>query len=293
MIEVMRGVLHALLQSTVAPAVAQSGDLDEAVKSLKRAVVAFSATQSEASKETLARHFGKSGRWVYLHLDPPAKSKRGRKKKSAASQPRPAPNALSPLGEGKVSLSPNAEDTTQSLLRHVLQLAATHYPNPLTVDEIQRHLHKSADGAENIDEEGVRSLLGLYTNMGMLKAESLGADGQAIAFAAPSRVIKTQAQTAQQRLNMIAHRAQAIFPIAMSYVMGDEEARFSSTSVRLHRRHLLAALTDCRAFIIQRFNEAVEASLDDDPDELLEGDVVDYTLLLLGGAYAFVDKAKG
>lgn len=263
MVVLMKQVLDALLRNAIAPAVARSGDLDEAVKTLKKSVVGFTATQASVPKDVLAKHFGKSDRWVYRYLEDLSREKRQGK---ATGELQPPP---------------------RSLIEKIMQLVVSQYPTPLTAQEIQAQLERDQ---QRVDLGELQALLGLYADIGLLKAEALGADGEVTGFASPARVAVSEARALHERINLVALRSRAIFPIAMSYVQGDEEARFSYTQVRLMRKHLQAAIRDCRKYMVERFNQAVEDSLKEDPEERAESEVVDYTLLFLGGVRRFDDQ---
>lgn len=263
MVVLMKQVLDALLRNTIAPAVARSGDLDEAVKTLKKSVVGFTAAQATVPKDVLARHFGKSDRWVYRYLEDLSRERRRASK------------------EGKEPPAP------RSLIERVMHLAVTRYPDALTAADIKSHLDKEG---HRIELGELESLLNLYSNIGLLKAEAMGADGEVTGYASAARVSALENKPLTERMNLVALRSRAIFPIAMSYVQGDEEAKFSYTHVRLMRKHLVAAVRDCRLYMVERFNQAVEDSLKEDPEEREESEVVDYTLLFLGGVCRFDDQ---
>ena len=256
MMVLMRQVLNTLLENMVAPAVAASGDVDEVVKTLKKAVVVYIDQRYSLPKDLLARHFGKSDRWVYRYLEELSRQKR----------------------KGQ----PAAEEAPQedSLQKRILYLVVERYPEALTARQIQQLLDAKSF---QIEHKELESMLRLYADAGLLKAEAIGADGTTMGYASPVRTMTMETREMAKKMNLIGTRSRAIFPIAMSFAKGDDEARFSYTHVRVRRKLLAAAVNDTRAFMMKRFNQAVEESLLEDPEERDDTDVVDYTLLFLGG----------
>ena len=76
-LELLDRVVGTLIRNVIVPVVAKTGQMDQAVKSLKRAAVELLITETDASKTTIADHFGKSNRWAYRMLEEAKEIKEG------------------------------------------------------------------------------------------------------------------------------------------------------------------------------------------------------------------------
>ena len=76
MLDLTRQALESLTTAVLVPAVAKTGEVDDYVRAVKRGIVEFIARRYQAPKEVLARHFGKSDRWLYRQLEDALKARR-------------------------------------------------------------------------------------------------------------------------------------------------------------------------------------------------------------------------
>lgn len=252
MLDLTKQALEILTRSILIPAVARTGEVDEYVRDMKRAIVEFVVEHYQTPKEVLARHFGKSDRWVYRQLEDAIK----------ARQDTPAKG---PAHDG------------QRLLIDVITFFQERYPAAATPGECSRALKANAWELNGVE---LAPCLALYVAMGYLEeVREHGSDG--VKYRVPGRHLSHTARDANERLAFLQKHSEALLPIAISYLRGDEGARFSFSKAQVLPQYFVEAMRDVRQYQIKRIMKAVEDSMRDDPEELQPR--VTFASLLLSG----------
>jgi hypothetical protein len=261
MLDHMKEVLGIFLENLISPGVARTGEVDEVVKSLKQALVRYVVDRHAAPKDVIARHLGKSDRWLYRQLEDSELAKK---------------EPLSPPHEG------------HRLLYEVLKFYHARSPQSGTVTECAKHLRQIQ---WKISTSELEPLLTLYSGMGYLERleGEPGKEEASYRALAPTYTVKASGE--RERLQLLSRHTGAILPIALSYLRGDEVARFSMSEGEVLEKHLKAAVRDIWQYQVTRLNQAVEASIQEDPDE--RGQKVKYRALFLCGLGPFYDDPKG
>lgn len=258
MIQLVSQVLESMLINVITPAMARTGDVDRVVDILKKSVVTYAAERTDEGKETLARHFSKSNRWVYRFL--------AEQRKEIEDGP--------------------PEPTVDSLINMIMNIYYQAYPRELTPKECAEEI--KARGRRGVSAAVVEPLLNVYTDLGLLKRT----ERRPAKYQAAGRVYELNAKGTDARIERLGQRCQAILPIAVSYGRGDEGASFGLGQGRLMQKHWEVAVRDCRSYFMRRFNEALEASRLEDPDEEMEGEWIDWLALFLTGLGSIEDIKK-
>lgn len=257
MLNHMKEVLGIFVENLISPGVARTGEIDEVVKTLKQGLVKYVVERQAVPKDVIARHFGKSDRWLYRQLEDFEQAKR-----------EPVPIAH----EG------------HRLLYEVLRFFHARAPQPGTTTECAKHLRELK---WKITVAELEPLLYLYAGMGYLERRE-GANGKEEAsYRALTPTYTVKATGERERLQLLARHTSAILPIALSYIRGDEVARFSMSECEVLEKHLKVAVRDIWQYQVMRLNQAVEDSIQDDPDE--KGQKVKFRALFLGGLGPFLD----
>ncbi len=239
MLDLTKQALEILTQSILIPAVARTGEVDEYVRDMKRAIVEFVLDQYQTPKEVLARHFGKSDRWVYRQLEDAIKARQENPSKG-------------PVHDG------------QRLLIDVITFFQERFPGGASPGECARALKTQAWTLNGVELE---PCLELYVAMGYL--EELREPGvEVLRYRVPSRHLTHTAKDQSDRLALLRKHSEAILPIAISYLRGDEGARFGFSKASVLPRYFVEAMRDVRQYQITRIIKAVEDSMRDDPEEL-------------------------
>lgn len=255
----VRDVLAALTESLITPTVAKTGELDEFVNGVKMGVVQHLAKHSDAAKDILARHFGKSDRWVYRML---SEFKSYLEDQSSESQ----------LGR-------------RQIMSDLLFYVQTHYPEGVGVAECRRLL---GDKGWRLSEPDVAGLLSLYVDMGLLelvepsrggalrgegdKGSHLKRSAATLLYRSPQVTNRpvVDSDIYRDRLDMIRDRLGSLTPILVAYVRGEPGATLGIDRASVLPQHYEQAATDIRRFAVRRVQEAVLATLEEDPDERQE-----------------------
>lgn len=260
MLDHMKEVLGIFLENVISPGVARTGEVDEVVKSLKQSLVKYVIDRHAAPKDAIARHFGKSDRWLYRQLEDSEQAK-------------------------KEPLTPHEG---HRLLFEVLKFYHAQSPQRATVTECAKHLRAMS---WKISTAELEPLLTLYTGMGYLERREPEHGQEEASYRAIAPTYTVKATGERERLQLLARHTGAILPIALSYLRGDEVARFSMSEGEVLEKHLKAAVRDIWQYQVTRLNQAVEASIQEDPDE--QGQKVKYKALFLCGLGPFLDDPKG
>lgn len=252
MLDLTKQALETLTHAILIPAVAKTGEVDEFVRDMKRAIVEFVVDHYQTPKEVLARHFGKSDRWVYRQLEDAIKARKEAE------------------GTGQVH-------DGQRLLIDVINFFQERYPKGATPGECARALKIRSWDLNGVElEPGLE----LYVAMGYLE-EIKGNNGEPARFRVPSRNMFHTAKDLNERVALLMKHSEAILPIAISYLRGDEGARFSMSKASVLPQYFVDAMRDIRQYQIKRVIKAVEDSMNDDPEESKPR--VIFASLLLGG----------
>jgi hypothetical protein len=223
---------------------------------MKQAIVEFVVQHYQTPKEVLARHFGKSDRWVYRQLE----------------------DALKARQEANLNRGP-AHDG-QRLLLDVVTYFQDRYPDGATAAECSRALKSLAWKLNGVELE---PYLELYVAMGYLE-EAHEPASDTVRYRVPARNLTHTARDQQERVALLQRHAELLLPIAISYLRGDPGARFAVSKASVLPRHFEAVMRDIRQYQIKRIIQAVEDSLKEDPEELEPR--VTFVSLLLSGALA-------
>lgn len=259
MLDHMKEVLGILLENVISPGVARTGEVDEVVKLLKQAIVKYVVERHAVPKDVLAKHFDKSDRWLYRQLEDFEQAKR----------------------------EPLTPHKGHQLLYDVLRFYHTAVPDGGNPTACAKNLRQRKWKISTMELE---PLLNLYAGMGYLERQE-GKPGEEPNYKAVGHTYTVTAKGEHERLQLLARNSAAILPIAVSYLRGDEVARFSMSEGEVMERHLKAAVRDIWQYQVKRLNQAVEDSIQDDPDE--QGPKVKYRMMLLSGLGPFFDDPKG
>jgi len=259
MLDHMKEVLTIFLENLVSPALARTGEVDEAIKTLRQGLVKYVVHRYAGPKDALARHLGKSDRWLYRQLEEWEHAQ-------------------------KESLTPHEG---HRLLFEVLKFYHASRTTQATAITCARHLRKQR---WKITTAELEPLLDLYAGMGHL-VRIEGGLGEEPSYRAVARTYSVRAENERERLQLLARHSAAILPIALSYLRGDRAARFSMSEGEVLEKHLTAAVRDIWQYQIKRLNQAVEESIRDDPEE--KGPKVTYRALFLCGIGPFFDDPQG
>ncbi len=259
MLDYMKTVLEVFLERVISPGVARTGDVDEVVTFLKQAIVKHVVERHPAPKDILARHFDKSDRWLYRQLENAEQRKR----------------------------EPKTPRKGHQLLYDVMTFYAAHLPKRATPTACAKYLRQHK---WKITTAVLQPLLDLYAGMGYLQRFE-GKPGEEPEYKAVEPTYTVKAEGEEERLQVLERNAAAILPIAVSYLRGDDVARFSMSEGEVMERHLKAAVRDIAHYQVKRLNQAVEDSIMEDPDE--QEPKVKYRMLLLCGLGPFFDEPEG
>ncbi|MFM7199420.1 MAG: hypothetical protein ACKO6N_01400 [Myxococcota bacterium] len=259
MLDHVKEVLGIFVDTVVSPALARTGEIDEVVRALKQGLVKYVVERHGAPKDVIARHLGKSDRWLYRQLED---------FETARKEP----------------LEPH---DGYRLLCDVLNYYTSLAPQTAGVTECARHLRAIKWKISTLELE---PSLSLYAGMGYLERVESEAGGEA-RFRAVSSTYTVKASGEQERLQLLSRHMGAVLPIAISYLRGDEVARFSMSEGEVLEKHLIAAVRDIWQYQVKRLNQAVEESIKEDPDET--GRKVKYRAMLLYGLGPFFDDPRG
>ncbi len=259
MLDLTKQALESLTQAVLVPAVARTGEVDEYVRDMKRAIVEFVVEHYQTPKEVLARHFGKSDRWVYRQLEDALKAR-----KNGASK--------APSHDG------------QRLLLDVINFFQERFPEGATPGECSRALKARSWDLNGVELE---PCLSLYVAMGYLEGRHDSETGQVI-YSVPARNLTHTAKGQEERGALLRKHCEFILPIAISYLRGDEGARFGFSKASVLPRYFVEAVRDIRQYQIRRIIEAVADSMRDDPEEKQHR--VTFASLFLTGA---IDPEEG
>lgn len=260
MLDHMREVLSLFLENVISPAVARTGEIDEVVKTLKQGLVRYVVEKHAAPKDVLARHFGKSDRWLYRQLEDSELARE----------------------------EPWTPHEGHRLLYEVMRFFHEPAPREATVMEVAKHL-RTHNWKISTDE--LESLLELYSGMGYLAGVENAQTGRERIFRARASTYTVKASNERERLQLLSRHTGAVLPIALSYLRGDEAARFSMSEGEVLEKHLKEAVRDIWQYQVARLNQAVEASILEDPDEV--GPKVRYKAMFLCGLGPFFDDPRG
>jgi len=259
MLDYMKEVLGVFLDRVISPGVARTGDVDEVVRLLKQAIVKHVVERHSVPKDVLARHFGKSDRWLYRQLESAEQAKR----------------------------EPLTPHKGHQLMYEVLKFYTSSLPKGATPTTCAKYLRHRKWKISTME---LQPLLDLYAGMGYLQ-RSEGKPGEEPEYRAVEYTSTVKAKGEHERLQLLERNAAAIMPIAVSYLRGDEVARFSMAEGEVMEQHLKAAVRDIAHYQVKRLNQAVEDSIMDDPDE--QEPKVRYRMLLLCGLGPFYDDPEG
>ncbi len=259
MLDYMKEVLGVFLERVISPGVARTGDVDDVVTFLKQAIVRHVVERHAVPKDVLARHFGKSDRWLYRQLENAEQRKR------------------EPLEPHK----------GHQLMYDVLTFYTSSLPGRATPTACAKHLRQRKWKISTME---LQPLLDLYAGMGYLQRTE-GKPGEEPEYKAVEHTSTVKAKGEQERLQLLGRNAAAMLPVAVSYLRGDDVARFSMSEGEVMEQHLKAAVRDIAHYQVKRLNQAVEDSIMDDPDE--QGPKVKYRMLLLCGLGPFYDDPEG
>ncbi len=260
MLDHMKEVLGIFLENLISPAVARTGEIDEVVKSLKQALVRYVVERHAVPKDVLARHLGKSDRWLYRQLEDSEQAKR----------------------------EPFTPHAGHRLLYEVLKFYHEPAPRRATVTECAKHLRQMN---WKISTSELEPLLDLYAGMGYLERREGEPGKEETSYRALAHTYTVKASGERERLQLLTRHTGAILPIALSYLRGDEVARFSMSEGEVLEKHLRTAVRDIWQYQITRLNQAVEASIQEDPEE--QGPKVKYRALFLCGLGPFYNDPRG
>lgn len=260
MLDHMKDALGIFVEHVVSPAVARTGELDEVVKNLKQGLVKYVVERHGAPKDVIARHLGKSDRWLYRQLED---------FEAARKEPSAEPH------EG------------YRLMCDALGYFSSQAPRAATATECARHLRQLK---WKISTQELEPALTLYAGMGYLQPVE-GHSGEEIQFRAVSNTYTVKASGERERMQLLSRHMGAILPIAISYLRGDEAGRFSMSEGEVLEKHLIAAVRDIWQYQVTRLNQAVEDSVKEDPDET--GRKVRYRTMFLCGLGPFFDDPRG
>lgn len=253
MLDLTKQALEILTQAVLVPAVAKTGEVDEYIRDMKRAIVEFVVQHYQTPKEVLARHFGKSDRWVYRQLEDALKARQEMPQKG-------------PAHDG------------QRLLLDVVNFFQERYPEGATAAECSRTLKGQSWKLNGVELE---PYLVLYVAMGYLE-EMRGANGEPVRYRVPARNLTHTAKDQHERIALLARHSEVLLPIAVSYLRGDPGARFGFSKASVLPKHFEETMRDIRQYQIKRIIKAVEDSMQEDPEELQPR--VTFASVLLSGA---------
>ncbi len=266
MLSQMKVVLGIFVENVMSPAVARTGELDEVVKTLKQVLARYVVDRHAAPKEVLARHLGKSHRWLYRQLE------------DMEQEPtRP------PRGDGGHK-SHEGHRLMCDSLRYFHEIS----PSSGSATACAMYLR---DHGWKISTFELEPLLELYSGMGYLDRLPREKPTDEVAFRAREAVYTVKASGREERMQLLERHSGALIPIAVSYLRGDEAARFSMSEGEVLEEHLISAVRDIWRYQVRRLNEAVEASIRDDPDEV--GPKIRYRAMFLCGLGPFFDDPGG
>lgn len=232
MINLLDRVLETLITHTISPAVVRTGQIDDAIRVLKRSAVHVAVSATQQSKAVLARHFDKSDRWLY-RMEEDAR---------AAEQDR-------------------AQAAGRPLIYDVMEILFLAQPEPvsttLLVDDLsQRRIVR--------DRSEIEAQLNIYVATGLIEAVETGDE---LGYRARSRFFEVREDGLEARLSRISRAADHIMPTAVAYARGAEGSRFGSITVNASPEEWAACVKDCHEFLHRRVHQAVERTLSADPFE--------------------------
>lgn len=259
MLDHVKDTLGIFLDAVVSPAVARTGEIDDVVKTLKQGLVKYVVDRHGAHKDVIARHLGKSDRWLYRQLEDFEAARR----------------------------EPIEPHEGYRLLCDALGFYTSVAPKAATVTECARHLRALKWKISTLELEPA---LTLYAGMGYLDRIEPEAGGETL-FRSVSNTYTVKASGERERMQLLSRHMGGILPIAISYLRGDEVARFSMSEGEVLEKHLLAAVRDIWQYQVTRLNQAVQDSIKEDPDE--KGRKVKYRALFLCGLGPFFEDPRG
>lgn len=229
MIEIIRRIQDSVVENILAQLVLQTGDLGGVVEHLKRSVVRLAQERSEAPKEYLSQHFGKSERWFYRYLEEPREGREGSRDLHAVI------NALIEL-----SPTPCSPAAVLSCLKEARPKLTLHDMN---------------------------ALLEFYASIELIQRLPQREGHVCYALLERNQVYVSDGNEDVRRERF--ERTCAYIPaLARSYIQGDEGARIGVANLSVSPNEWLSCMKDIEKFNRRRIHEAVERSLEEDPDEL-------------------------
>lgn len=230
MIQLVNSILESMIVNMITPAVASTGELDETVKLLKRSIVRLVADRSRTSKQVLAHHFERSERWVYRLLE-----------------------------EVEAEELDREHSPTTRLIQDVMDVFYEAAPKGLSLEEATERL----EAKRRSMPKDLEPYLKLYVDMDLLTP----LPGTPKRFRAAGRFVEINEEQTSNRVERIGRCAEVVLPAALSYARGDDGARFARLETRLTPKAWADCVHDCGRFLRKRVSQAIEESLDEDPDE--------------------------
>ncbi len=220
-------VRDALVPSLAAPAIAEAGDINTGITLLKRSVVRYLNTHHPAPKEVIAPYLGKSVRWLYRMMEPEDRHVVDR-------QP----------------------DRLQKLIFLHMRRA---YPEWTPISELHAYLRRCR---LRYPRSILESLLAFHVGLGFLERNP----EDPTLYRATERLTQTNPRPFRDRKQALAARAEAIYPIAESFLRGGKGARFELASVAIPRERAEQVAEELKA-AVERVLEAHAAPADAEDQE--------------------------
>ena len=203
-------VRDALVPALAAPAIAEAGDINTGISLLKRSVVSYLNTRHPAPKEVIAPYLGKSVRWLYRMMEPEERQEEDR-------QP----------------------DRLQKLI--FLHMRRT-YPEWTPISELHAYLRRCR---LRYPRSILESLMEFHVGLGFIERNP----EDPTLYRASERLTQTNPRVFRERKQELTDRSAVIYPIAESYLRGEQGARFDLATVHLSPEKAEAVAQEIQAEI--------------------------------------------
>lgn len=174
------------------------------------------------------------------------------------------------------------ENQGRQIVYDLLLFIQSHYPETLTADDCHRALRQKGWRLERHELDG---LLKLYADTNILiRHDGEGSNRNEVRYGAPGVTNRPLPDSTayRERVDMVRSRMRPLGGMLVSFVRGESGSMLRMDTAKAYRHHYEAAAKDIRRYAIQRVQQAVLDSVDEEPDEKHQ-DIVEFSVLTIIG----------